>query len=78
MENKVIINLDEYMEMKRCMDEMTNAIASLNTHTLKSTTGYDTLRSEYREVVTIGEGHVIEFLKKLWECDEVRIIRKGE
>lgn len=80
MENKVIINLDEYLEMKKCIEEMEAMVKPLGAFAKKSREriGYDPLHSEYEDIVTIGEGHVVNFLKKIFDVYDVVIERKGE
>lgn len=80
MENKVIINLDEYMQMIKCIEEMDTMVKPLTTYAKKSRerVGYDPLCSEYKDIITIGEGHVVDFLKKIFDVYDVVIERTGE
>lgn len=80
MENKVIINLDEYMQMRKCIEEMDAMTKPLTTFAKKSRerVGYDPLCSEYKTIITIGEGHVVDFLKKVFDAYDVVIERKGK
>ena len=80
MENKVIINLDEYLELKEAVDYYIELLDPLGKAAQRETelTGYDPYCIGTKKVMSIDENLVCNMLKKLWECDEVRIIRKGE
>ena len=77
MENKVIINLDEYMVMKDQIKYYESLLEPLQIAAKKES---DIIQDPFvlttKSRVSIDEYHIIAMLKKHFECDEAEIRRK--